>query len=390
VNTWWRKADDLTDEQQEIIHLPPRGNYLITGPPGSGKTNLLLLRANYLFRGDFPNIAVLVFNRGLREFIAAGADFYTFPFEKVQTIHGWQIAALREEGIRFQENINGEQFLEKRARLAQTVRKELIETRGIRNRFDVLLLDEAHDYTQEEVANFSQLSRYVYAVADERQRIYSVSDSMKMLRQLAGTNVFHLTHHFRVGPKICGVADHIGAAFPNYEPLFGTCNYDEQAMKSEVTDHEAHSLDDEIQAVCSMLPLQLKAYPDEVIGVLAPYNDIVNKVYQQLHEAGLSDISIRFGGGEFSSFDANTRICVSTIHSAKGMEFRAVHLVGTDRLSSELQRNVAYTAVTRAKTSLTVHHSNTLPGFLDSAIRSELPPRHPVDLDELFGSKGGG
>jgi superfamily I DNA/RNA helicase len=48
MDSWWRELGDLNDEQRNVIKLPAEGSFLVNGPPGSGKTNLLLLRANYL------------------------------------------------------------------------------------------------------------------------------------------------------------------------------------------------------------------------------------------------------------------------------------------------------------------------------------------------------
>lgn len=54
--TWWLDITDLDDDQKSVIELPPTGNHLIIGPPGSGKTNLLLIRAEYLIRTGLPNV----------------------------------------------------------------------------------------------------------------------------------------------------------------------------------------------------------------------------------------------------------------------------------------------------------------------------------------------
>ena len=37
--SWWFDITDLDDDQKDVIELPPDGDYLILGPPGSGKTN---------------------------------------------------------------------------------------------------------------------------------------------------------------------------------------------------------------------------------------------------------------------------------------------------------------------------------------------------------------
>ena len=69
---WWREPDDLDDAQQRIVALPSDGRYLITGKPGSGKTNLLVLRAAYLIRAGHADIKILTWGRVIREFIASG------------------------------------------------------------------------------------------------------------------------------------------------------------------------------------------------------------------------------------------------------------------------------------------------------------------------------
>lgn len=71
--TWWVGQDELDDDQQRVIALSESGSYFVTGPPGSGKTNLLLLRANCLYLSGLRNINVVTFTRSLKEFIASDA-----------------------------------------------------------------------------------------------------------------------------------------------------------------------------------------------------------------------------------------------------------------------------------------------------------------------------
>ena len=97
--TWWVEETDLDEDQRKVIGLARDGSHMIIGPPGSGKTNLLLLRANYLCKSDKPNVLILVFTRALREFIAAGAEKYLFSPSKIQTYNGWAIRLLAEHGV---------------------------------------------------------------------------------------------------------------------------------------------------------------------------------------------------------------------------------------------------------------------------------------------------
>jgi len=77
---WWVGKDDLDDDQRKIITLPPDSSFMTIGPPGSGKTNLLVLRANYLFLAGIKNIQIIVFTRALCDFIAFGGQNYDFHY----------------------------------------------------------------------------------------------------------------------------------------------------------------------------------------------------------------------------------------------------------------------------------------------------------------------
>ena len=83
--TWWVEEADLDKAQREVIDLPKDGSFLVKGPPGSGKSNLLLLRANFLTLSQKSNIAIIVFNTTLREFMRSGASRYQFDSEKIIT-----------------------------------------------------------------------------------------------------------------------------------------------------------------------------------------------------------------------------------------------------------------------------------------------------------------
>src|SRR6478752_3109421 len=98
-DSWWVDEEDLDDDQNDVVALPPSGSYLVVGPPGSGKTNLLLLRASYLVDSGKPNVAVLMFTRTLREFVVEGTSNYSVAEEKIRTITSWEQTLLREHGI---------------------------------------------------------------------------------------------------------------------------------------------------------------------------------------------------------------------------------------------------------------------------------------------------
>src|SRR5690349_13027729 len=97
-DTWWVKLGQLDDDQKRIIPLALNEDHLVVGPPGSGKTNLLLLRANYVVRAGQPNILLLVFTRTLQEFLATGAAQYAFAPSRIKTTRKWALQFLRQHG----------------------------------------------------------------------------------------------------------------------------------------------------------------------------------------------------------------------------------------------------------------------------------------------------
>ena len=98
-DTWWIKSEQLDPSQRKVIDLPLDRSHLLAGPPGSGKTNLLLLRASQLVRSGQTNVLIIVFTRTLREFVASGGGQYAFHRDKITTLASWSYLFLRENGV---------------------------------------------------------------------------------------------------------------------------------------------------------------------------------------------------------------------------------------------------------------------------------------------------
>jgi superfamily I DNA/RNA helicase len=73
MSLWWARKDQLDPAQLRLIEqLPLRESCLVLGPPGCGKTNVLLRRAQFVRSQEMPNVLVLAFTRALTEFIKTG------------------------------------------------------------------------------------------------------------------------------------------------------------------------------------------------------------------------------------------------------------------------------------------------------------------------------
>jgi len=382
--TWWVGKKELDDDQRNIIQLPQDECALVTGPPGCGKTNLLLLRANYLYLAKKHNLVVVVFTRSLREFIARGADQYDFPASKIMTCRQWQLDLLRQYGCSAPERTG--KFEDDRAAYVDAT-TQLVEKMKLANIFDAILLDEAQDYIPAEIKLFSRLTERLFCVADERQKIYQGEDSLEAIKDCTG-DPHVLRFHYRNGVKICRVADEIAKRWHGYRPLTETSNYDERANPSSVDCERCKSVADQAALIVERLGTQLLAFPNELIGILAPTKGSMNEIWQSVNASEHAKAAFLLHGTAADTFPPDRQVIVSTFHAAKGLEFRALHLAACDELKDSFFKNnrrMTFTAVTRAKTALSVYHSKDLYGYFEAALQCLNPTSETPSLDDVFG-----
>jgi len=125
-----------------------------------------------------------------------------------------------------------------------------------------------------------------------------------------------------------------------------------------------------------------------MIGVMAPKRDAVERIATSFQDTDFWPSTVVQSDEGTIHFSSDTRVCVCTVHSGKGLEFRVVHIAAADtfrRFKAE-QWRMAYTAITRAKTRLMVHYSDSVPSFFEAALAAgaEEDTDDDPSLDDLF------
>lgn len=378
-STWWVGEEDLLPEQGEVLSIELDKSILVSGPPGSGKTNLLLLRANHHFIAHpDTEFYIVCFTGVLRSFIRTGASQYKFPNNRIITQTALFERILADNGKTIERLDEFEAYQE-----SLTLAAEKLIEKGIgKGSFPTIFVDEAQDYSARQLTVIRHFAKHISCASDVRQGIYKhASSGVEWLSSHSWDNVVSLKFHHRNGPAIIEVADKIMHGKLDHTPMLPTQQY--QGDKSTV-DTACMSLDAQLADMRKRLLLQLGAFPNELIGVLTPRAYELGLVLDALN----SDAALV---GKFTNahdrktFDPDKPIWVSTVHSSKGLEFRCVHLISAEMVAkfNEHARRLAFTAVTRAKTSLAIYHEGELLPFFSAALAK--PSKEKIKVSMLFG-----
>lgn len=382
-DTWWIDEGELLEEQLEVLGKDLNIDLLLSGPPGSGKTNLLLLRANHLFLSQpGSEFYIICFTSLLQKFIRTGSSIYSFPENRIITQMKLFEQVLGDHG-KLPRRTVGCTYKEREAQLKSAM-VSLMSDGLAKESFPILLIDEAQDYSKLDFSIFKHLAKNISCAGDIRQEIYDTGKNSKSwMEEHEWHDSVNLKYHHRVAPAILEVADKIMLGKFHHQPMIGTHQYKGEPGFVEVLG--GLDLEKQINTAAPKIEKQLNVYPGKLIGILIPLKDQINEVYEKL--SAIPGLTGKVTNAMSSEFNPSLPIWVSTVHSSKGLEFRSVHIFAADTFSEfrEHERRVAFMAVTRAKTALNIYHNAPLHAFFASALAK--PNTKKVSLGNIFGKK---
>jgi superfamily I DNA/RNA helicase len=352
---------ELSKEQDKIYNLPLTSNYLITGPPGTGKTVIALYRASmYKKQGKTP--ILLSLSRLLSSYIDDAAD--TLEIEgTIMTYHKWVSKTYWQHFREAPPQIKD--FLYDWKTMTPRLFEKIIEDKPF------LLIDEGQDLPPDFYTSASLLSENLTVFADENQRITDTQSTFTEIRHNAGIIIEHkLTRNYRNTRQIAQVAACFYSGLPTGIP---DIPYNEGSLPVV---QNTKDLDDAISLICRFE----KNNANIQIGVFTRYTAFQQQLRQKLKGRTINPVELYNSKDRDLPLPSFSRSGIKLINfaSAKGLEFDAVFLPELQSINMDMHlqdyKMMFYVLMSRAREHLYMLYSGEgRPALFD------LIPEHLVE-----------
>lgn len=367
------KVIEVLDREQEQAALSlGEGHRIVLGVSGAGKTVILIARAKIIAKDSAKRVLVLCFNRALAAYLKEQMlKDSAYRNIDIRTFHSWVV---RSSGLRQKKSEELEDFLARCVRLLNDQRRPNSEA------YDAILIDEGHDFEPDWFrccvnALKEEPAGDLVIVIDGAQSLYGRPPKFtwKSVGVKAVGRVRRLVDNYRNTAEILEFAWEVTQAMIPDEEEEGEEKPHKRLTPESVLrrgDKPAFracsNMDEEHAAIGDCIRLMLAdGIEPEGICVLYPCQSR-NRIYKLLARIRETAGDVWWINDPKWRPPVNGGVTVpgvrlSTIHSAKGLEFRVVILSSLDLLPiadgrSDLIRdsNLLYVGLTRAQERLVV------------------------------------
>jgi DNA helicase IV len=330
---------DLSREQLEINSLPLEASFLITGPPGTGKTVMALYRAEALTqKGAFTQL--LMYSRLLANYVGSAIDELDLD-GVAHTYYGWLVRFYRNQYRRaFPER---ERWHPDWMEILKTVN----ESPPAANSIPFLIIDEAQDLPKEFFMLTKHIGRHITVFADENQKLMDDNSTIGEIKLYTGIeNEYSLRRNYRNTREIAQVAAHYYTGLPTGKPDLP----ESSGSRPQLVVHER------LHDVVDFISRYERNNPTKEIGVFTATRSLQQRLVNRL--MGKTSNPVQFYDSrnpETLDFD-QPGIKVVNYASAKGLEFDTVFLPELQAVSGDIAgaalRMRFYVLVSRARRDL--------------------------------------
>ncbi|MFZ5488148.1 MAG: 3'-5' exonuclease [Pseudomonadota bacterium] len=365
-------------QQEQVARTLGEGHRVIHGPAGSGKTMILIFRAQQLAAAaalERP-ILVLCFNRTLAQRIEAslrqrGVD------ERVQvrTFHGWCQDMVRSYQLDVPQHLSGDAYF---AALAETVERAVARGLVPGGQYLALLIDEAHDFEDAWLRVAARMvdpaTNALLVLYDDAQSIYQkkrrkFNFASVGIQAQGRTSILKL--NYRNTAEVLALAMHCAQGLLAERPA---TDDQMQAVQPASAGRrgplpvllQAPNVREEAELVAERIAQALAdGRADDDIAVLFRTRQRMVLVAAALQRRGIAVQSMATPG--FRAFVwKRPSVKLMTLHSSKGLEFPLVLIAGLDAMPwkgepMDEELRLLYVGMTRATHELVLSAAGTSP-----------------------------
>jgi superfamily I DNA/RNA helicase len=313
---------DLSKEQDAINNLPLEGTYLVTGPPGTGKTVMALYRARMISeRGE--RVKLLMHGKLLSQYTRAGVEELEID-GAVTTfhswMHGWSLENWRKPPPQLAPYVHDWPTI-----VAMAIKKPPAQ-----GTLPYLLVDEGQDMDDLFYVFARAVARQLTVFADENQRITPHQSTLDEIRErIRPDSEMQLTRNYRNTREIAVVAAHFHQGTETGVPELPDRRGPKPVLLAHPRTYES----------VKQITDYATTFRHQQIGILVPNLNVMTKYLNRL-ASGLPDgITLQHyqSGGTIEVDFTEPGVTVINWASVKGLEFDVVFIPELQVVSRDLQ-----------------------------------------------------
>ncbi|MFC1896411.1 UvrD-helicase domain-containing protein [Thermodesulfobacteriota bacterium] len=365
----------LDHHQEALARSLGGGHRIVVGPPGSGKTLILVHKAALLLRYDasIRSILIVCYNITLVNYIERLLAGLKAPLgaKGVLVRHFYQLCSeIMGEEVEYEDQSDDYYSVG----LQETIER----ASDFERRFDAIMIDEGQDFSDGMFRVVTSLlkseTNNLTIALDDNQNIYRRRASWKDVGIQARGRVHRLSHAYRTTVELATFAsrfvEHSSMQHersPGQRELFPDF-FDFRGPGPEM--RQFSDWDNLVDSVVSSLQetMATEKHPCSDIAILyatkfpedAFQEPLPVVLGEALESRGILSTWVSRDYQSKSTYDVSTnRVAISTIHSVKGTDYACVFVIGLDHLlqerwSEEQMHSLAHAAVTRARYRLSI------------------------------------